>query len=279
MVKIITDSASDLENHELEKLNVSSVPMPVTFGETEYIPNETMSKDEFYEMLQKEKKFPKTSQPSPSVLMDVFQEAKDNGDELVYITLSSALSGTYNSAVLTKDIIDYEKCYIVDSLSATAGERIMVDIAVKLRDEGKNGSEIAHTLNELRDRILIYACVDNLEYLHKGGRISAAAYAFGTIANVKPIISVTENGKVEVPSKVMGVGKAVKYICNQLEDEEPDLDYPMYVVYTHERTNAEKLVKKLDEYGITEDNITNIGATIGTHVGIGAFGVAYVRKM
>jgi len=279
MVKIITDSASDLENYELEKLNVASVPMPVMFGETEYIPNENMSKDEFYEMLQKEKKFPKTSQPAPSVLMDVFQEAKDNGDELVYITLSSALSGTYNSAVLTKDIIDYEKCYIVDSLSATAGERIMVDIAVKLRDEGKNGAEIAHTLNELRDRILIYACVDNLEYLHKGGRISAAAYAFGTIANVKPIISVTENGKVEVPSKVMGVGKAVKYICNQLEDEEPDSDYPMYVVYTHERTNAEKLVKKLDDYGITEDNLTNIGATIGTHVGIGAFGVAYVRKM
>ena len=278
MVRIITDSGADFGTEQIKKLNITCVPMPVTFGDREYIENENITKDEFYEMLQNEKKFPRTSQPAPSRLMDIFQETMDRGDELIYITLSSALSGTYNSAVLTKNVIDYENCYVVDSLTATAGQRIMVDVAVKLRDEGKNGAEIAAELERIRDNIVIYACVDNLEYLHKGGRISAAAYAFGTLANVKPIISVTENGKVEVPSKVMGVGKAVKYICNQLEDEEPDADFPMYVVYTHEKANAEKLLGKLEEYDVDESSLHNIGPVIGTHVGIGAFGVAYVRK-
>lgn len=135
-----------------------------------------------------------------------------SGDECVIITISSVLSGTYQSAFLVKNMLDYENCYVVDSLNATAGQRLLVDYAVKLRGEGKSAKEIFDELEIVKTKIKLYACVDTLEYLHKGGRLSKTAYTVGTFANIKPVIRVSEEGAVEVSSKAMSMKGGINVI-------------------------------------------------------------------
>lgn len=253
--------------------------MSVHFGETEYQGSE-LSKENFYKLLKNTTDFPHTSQPSPHSFMSVFQDAMDNGEETVMITISSELSGTYQGANLAKDMLEYEDCYIVDSLSATVGERILVEHAVKLRDEGKTATEIVSELETLRSKITICACVDTLEYLHKGGRISGASYAVGTLAHVKPIITVTPDGKVDTLGKAIGKVKGIRFICERLAASKPNMNFPIYLVYTDTRENSIRLMDNLKTQGleIPEENMIHIGPVIGTHVGPDAFGIVYISE-
>ena len=160
MIRIITDSAADFEPWELEKLNISCIPLVVMFGETEYRENVNLSKDRFYELLAEADALPKTAQASPQILLDLFEEAKAAGDDVIYICLSSALSGTYQSALMTKSLADSAHCYVLDSLNATGGQRMLVEYAVKLRSEGKTAAAklvelIEHPKTALIDRIII----------------------------------------------------------------------------------------------------------------------------
>lgn len=280
MVKIITDSAADFEPQEIKKLDIFCVPMQITFGDKEYKENENLTKSEFYELLENGSSFPKTSQPTPYDFEVLIQEVIDNDDECVIITISSALSGTYNNAVLVKDMLEYSKCYVVDSLNATGGERLLVEHAVKLRDEGKSAKEIFDELEILKNKIELHACVDTLEYLYKGGRLSKAAYSVGTLANIKPIIYISREGKVEVASKTLSMRKGIKAICEKLENSKPDANYPIYVVYSNNRENGERLAEYAEKCGckILSENIINIGATIGSHVGSNACGIVYVAE-
>ena len=205
MVRIITDSAADFEPYELEKHNIICVPMQISFDDNEYKENENLTKTQFYELMENSGVFPKTSQPTPYDFEVFLESFKDSGDECVIITISSALSGTYQNAFLVKNMLCYEGCYVVDSLNATAGERILVEYAVKLRDEGKSAKEIFDELEILKTKIKLFACVDTLEYLHKGGRLSKTAYTVGTIANIKPVIRVSEEGTVEVSAKAISM--------------------------------------------------------------------------
>lgn len=280
MVKIITDSAADYEANELSEKDIICVPMTITFGEDEYQENRNLTKTQFYELLESAEEFPKTAQPTPFDYESIFEECKDAGDECVVITLSSALSGTYQNAVLSKNMAEYDECYVVDSLNATAGQRLLVDYAVKLRDEGKSAKEIAESLEAIKNNVVVTACIDTLEYLYKGGRLSKTAYTIGSMVNIKPLIIVSEEGKVEVTSKALSTKQALRSICSEISEREPNPDFPIYVVYSHNRKNADSLAKKLRDmdYEIKEENILNIGATIGTHVGHNACGYIYLAK-
>ena len=138
MIRIITDSAADFEPAELEQMQITCIPLLVRFDDTEYRENISLSKSKFYELLLSADAPPKTSQASPQVLMDLFEDAHESGDEAIYICLSSAISGTYQSALMTKNLLGYDSCHVVDSLNATGGQRLIVQQAVKLRDEGKS---------------------------------------------------------------------------------------------------------------------------------------------
>ena len=280
MVRIITDSAADFEPDELRDLGICCASMQVCFGDDEYKENENLTKELFYDLLKNSPDFPKTSQPTPFDFENLLADFKDSGDECVIITISSALSGTYQNASLVKEMLDYEDCYVVDSLSATGGERLLVEQAVKMRDSGKSAKEIGDTLENLKGRIRLYACLDTLEYLHKGGRLSKAAYTVGTLANIKPLITLSIDGKVEVMAKAMSIKSGISNVCKKLTEEEPDTDYPMYIVYSHDSKNAETLSDKVKKYGYEVDskNIINIGAAIGAHVGTGACGIIYIAK-
>ena len=280
MVRIITDSAADFEPWELEEMRIQCIPLTVIFGDTEYHENENLTKEEFYSKMWASDGFPKTSQPSPQILMDLFGEAVEQGDEAIYITISSALSGVYQSAVLGKRLVDSEDCFVVDSRNATGGQRILVQEAVKLRDQGKTAEQIAAGVKEIRDRIVLYACMDTLEYLYLGGRISHTTYKLGTLANIKPIITVDSEGRVQVPAKAMGMRKGMDFLCKRPLIQAPDTDYPFYVMYTNNREVAQTLVKRLEEAGISvpEEQIIQVGAAIGSHIGPEACGLVYVRK-
>ena len=278
MVRIITDSAADFEPFELEKLNISCVPLKVMLAGEEYEENINLGKDQFFELLASTGDTPKTSQPAPEHLMKLFAEAKAAGDEAVYISLSSALSGTYQTARMTCEDADSEDCYVFDSLNATAGERLVVEHAVRLRDEGKSAKEILAGLEEIRDKIVLFACIDTLEYLYRGGRISQTVYKLGTMAQVKPIIRVSEMGTIEVPAKAMGMRKGMDQLCKRLETQKPCSGGRIYIMYTADRSIGETLAQKVAAMGyeIAEDQIVQVGAAIGSHIGPGACGVAYI---
>lgn len=280
MVRIITDSAADFEPWELKEMRIQCIPLTVIFGDTEYHENENLTKEEFYSKMRASDGFPKTSQPSPQILMDLFGEAVEQGDEAIYLSISSALSGVYQSAVLGKRLVDSEDCFVVDSRNATGGQRILVQEAVKLRDQGKTAEQIAAGVKEIRDRIVLYACMDTLEYLYLGGRISHTTYKLGTLANIKPIITVDSEGRVQVPAKAMGMRKGMDFLCKRPLIQAPDTDYPFYVMYTNNREVAQTLVKRLEEAGISvpEEQIIQVGAAIGSHIGPEACGLVYVRK-
>ena len=279
MVRIITDSAADFEPWELEKWNITCIPLTVFFGDKEYQENVNLSKNQFYELLKETGEFPKTAQASPQVLLDLFEDAKAAGDEAIYFCISSGISGTYQTALATKAMAEYDDCYVVDSKNATGGQRLLLEHAVRLRDEGKPAKEIIAGVEAIRDKVVLYACIDTLEYLYRGGRISQTAYKLGTLAQVKPIIRVTQDGTIEVPAKAMGIRKGMDILCKKLEAQNPSKEHNFYVMYTPDRNNGDQLAEKFREmgYDIPEERIINVGAAIGSHIGPNGCGFVYIE--
>ena len=280
MIRIITDSAADLEPWEYEQLNITCIPLNVAFGDEDYQENVTLSKDLFYSLLAEKGGFPKTSQAAPQVVLDIYEDAKRRGDEVVHITLSSAISGTYQTARAMRDEVEYDGIHVVDSKNATGGQRILVQYAAKLRDEGKTAKEIVYAVEALRSRIVLYACMDTLEYLYLGGRISKTVYKLGNLAQIKPILRVDQDGGIEVPAKAMGMRKGMDILCKKLDQFVPDPEFPIYAMYTGNRTCGEKMAQVIREKGfdVLDDRIINVGAAIGSHVGPNACGLVYVTK-
>lgn len=280
MVRIITDSAADFEPWELMQQNITCIPLTVIFGDMEYQENVNLSKEKFYRLLEEYPGAPKTAQASPQTLMNLFQEVKDAGDEAVYITLASALSGTYQTACAVKELVGGSGCHVVDSRNATGGQRMLVEHAVKLRRQGKSAAQIVAAVEAIREKIVLYACIDTLEYLFHGGRISHTVYKIGTLAQVKPIIRVAEDGRIEVPAKAMGMRKGMEFLCKRLKQQKKAPQYPLYVMYTADRSNGEVLAGRLRDmgYDVPNSRIINVGAAIGSHVGPNACGLVYVGE-
>ena len=280
MVRIITDSAADFEPQELENKNITCIPLTVSFGSEDYQENVNLDKTRFYELLASSGEFPKTAQASPQILMDLFESAQAAGEEAIYITLSSALSGTYQSAMVVKNMVGSENCHVFDGKNGTGGQRMVVERAVQLRDAGLNAKQIIAELESFRDKIVLFACINTLENLYKGGRISQTAYAIGSLAQIKPIIQVDVEGRVIVPAKAMGMRKGMDMLCKRLEAQPMDENHPLYVMYTSDRSVAETLAQRLEEagYAIPSERIIQVGAAIGTHIGPSACGLVYVEK-
>ena len=281
MVRIICDTAADLERWEYEKLNVDYIPLYVSFGREEYRETEELSKEMFYKLLASVTDSPKTAQASPYEVEKLLQEAMDAGDECVFLCLSSGFSGFCQTAKMVRKLLAYKECYVIDSLTGTGGLRLLVEYAVRLRDEGKTAAEIAAAVEEIKGRVIIYACMDTLEYLHRGGRLGGFAYRIGSMANVKPILFISHEGNCEIPAKAMGMRRGMDYMAKRLEEHPHDGNHPLYVMYTGDRGNGEKFREKLCSmgYDIPPERVINVGAAIGSHVGPGACGLCYIEKI
>lgn len=279
-IRIITDSAADYSAQEIEKRQITCIPMTVTFGSKEYLDGRDITKDQFFKLLTEGEDFPKTSQPSPSCFLECFEEAKKAGDSVIAILISSALSGTFQNAVLAKDMADYEDIFLVDSKIATLGMRILVDRAVKMRDAGHTAQEITTELEKIIPRLRLFAGLDTLEYLAKGGRLSKTTAALGNLANLKPIITFTEEGGVTLCGKQMGIRHACRQAAKLTMADEPDMDWPLYLLYAYDQKNCAAFLHTLQKSGLKLDTpkVRGIGPIIGTHIGTGAFGIVYVAK-
>ncbi|MBR2970119.1 MAG: DegV family protein [Clostridia bacterium] len=276
MIRIVVDSSSDvlMSNDE----NITVVPLSITIGDKTYLDGVDLNHDIFYELLVSSNIFPKSSQPSPQAFASVFEEAKANQDTVLCILLSSGVSGTYQSAMIAKEIVDYDNIYVIDSLTGSYGAYLLAQEAQRMIKENKDIHEIVDTINELKKRVMVYLSVDTLEYLYRGGRLDRKSAIIGSIAKVKPLIYVTPEGTIGVAGKAIGTTRIMNAIVDVTRKYEPDLAHRFYTICTLGENNVEKLENKIRERGITDINRVHMGPVIGTHVGTEAFGIIYIRK-
>lgn len=278
MIRILVDSSSDFTLEEIRAQGLDLVPLHVNFGDRCYEDTIELERNHFYELLIEGTDFPTTSQPSPQAFLEIFEEVREKGDEIICILLSSALSGTCQSANIAKNMADYDHIHIFDSLSATHMIRIMVQKAISLRDQGADAAAILDALANLAPRVKVAAALDTLTYLQKGGRLSKTAAAIGEAASLKPIITISQEGTVSVIGKSLGKNKAISFLLKHLACVSADPAYPVHTVYTYGTENCERLEEKMTASGYTIGSRFQVGSTIGTHIGPGVFGVIYVEK-
>ena len=279
-IRIITDSSADFELAAAKRRGVSVVSMSIQFGGASFLDGKSITHDLFYRLLQERKENPSTSQPTPADFLRAFEEAKAAKEPAVAILLSSALSGTLQSALIAKEMCGYDPIYIVDSMTATAGIQILVNYACKLRDSGLPAPEIAEAVERIKDRVRIFAVIDTLEYLRRGGRLTGLQAGLGTMARLKPVIAVRD-GKVVITGKALGTAAAVKQMIKHLAGHPIDDAYPSYFLYSDDKSREELLLPKLKEQNMLPLRLhySSVGPTIGTHIGPGALGMAYMERM
>lgn len=278
-VKIMIDSASDINKREAEKLGFLFMPIQVRLGEEEYFDGVDLLPNEFYEKLVSSKEMPQTSLINSYRWNEAFENSTKNGDEVVAITLSSKISGTYEAAVDAAKNFN-GKVVVVDSLNATLGERLLGLYALELSKQNLSANEIAEKLNEKKLKIKLYAVIDTLKYLKKGGRISATTAFFGEMLSIKPIISVID-GKVEVIGKAKGNKKGNLYLISKVDEVGGiDFDMPYGLLYSgNEKSNIERFKTECEYlFANIKPNSFCLGCTIGTHIGPGAVGIAFFSK-
>ncbi len=284
MVKILVDSASDVTEEEAKNLGISMLPMEITFGDETFLDGVNLSHERFFEMLIESADLPKTSQINEFRFNEEFEKLTSDGSELVVITLSSKLSGTYNCA--RNAAKNYAgKVFVVDSLQATIGIRILCEYAIRLVKEGRSAKDIAKLLDDKKAKIKLMAVLGTLKYLKKGGRISSLVAFAGEMLSIKPVVSVV-NGEVKLVGKAMGSKKG-NNLLTQLVEKSGGIDFSMPYALAYSGLSSEYLNKYLkdskplwEEYIDKIENIPSymIGSTIGTHVGPGAVAVAFFAK-
>lgn len=282
-IRIIVDSSADIEEDYARDHGIQIIPMTITFGNEEFAEGVDITRTEFFQRLVETDELPRTSQIPPMVFQDIFQEIVTAGDTAVVITLSSHISGTYQSACIAAAPFK-ESVFVVDSENATIGERLLAERAWALREEGLSAADIAYCLDQEKKDIRLVASLDTLEYLHRGGRISGAAAAIGGLLSIKPVVGVVD-GDVVVLGKARGSKASRNMVFEEIEKAGGvDLTRPIWVAYSglSDKTARKYIADSLaiaTEKGLIsspdeiEMPLTLVGAVIGTHVGPG--GVAF----
>ncbi len=276
-VKIITDSTADLLPHLKEQATV--VPLSVRFGEEEFIDGVTIDHTAFYEKLVEQDVIPTTSQATPDDFLRVLEPLQPE-DQAVVITLSSKLSGTYQSACIAAS--DYDNVYVVDSGSTAIGQAILVEVALQLAKGGLSAEEMVEILEEKKKNIIIVALVDTLEYLKKGGRISKTAAFAGGVLNIKPVLSLV-NGEIIPLGKARGSKQGNNLLVQEIE-KVGGVDFSQPVLLGYSGLSDVMLKKYMeDSRPLWDGNLdtlryTTIGSVIGTHAGPGAVAVAFFKN-
>lgn len=278
-IRIITDSASDITAAGRPELTV--LPMTIRFGEEEFCDGVTLTHRQFYQRLIESSTLPVTSQIPPARFEEAFQAAVDAGETVVAVTLSSKLSGTWQSAVLAAQSFP-GRVYVVDSRNAAIGEMILVERALQLAEDGLCAREIAGTLERERQDIRLIALLDTLEYLKRGGRISPSVALVGGLLSIRPVVAVVD-GEVALLGKARGSRNGNNLLVQEIEKTAGiDFTRPYRLGYTGlDDTLLQKYIE--DSGALWREHaeslpVNTIGGTIGTHVGPGAIAVAFFCK-
>ena len=277
-VRIIVDSSTDVSEKYREKIQF--VPLTVRFGDKEYLDGVELSKHQFYEMLVESDVMPTTSQATPAAFAEYLESVASAGDSAVVITLSSKLSGTYQSAVLAAE--DYPNIYVVDSQSVAIGTGVLAQYAVELAQQGMGAEEIAQVLTQQREKVCVVALLDTLEYLKKGGRISKTVAFAGGVLNIKPVVTV-QDGAVALIGKARGSRNGNNLLVEKIR-EAGGVDFERPVLLGYTGLSSALLEKYVDDSkALWADHVDKLDgcllcSVIGTHAGPGAVAVAFFRK-
>lgn len=278
MLRIVTDTASDITIDQAKDMNIEVVSLDITFEDGPAPQRTEEDFQRFYERLEACEKLPVTSRTPPEEYLKIFEEAKQNGDDVLVITLSSGLSGTVESAQMAKQIADYDRIEVVDSQQAILTQRMLVEEAIRLREEGYQLQEIAQRVKDMREKVVVCGVVGTLKYLQKGGRIPASLATVGTLLRIKPVI-VLEDKILKQLGKARGHDAGENMLYKRMEEDGFNKAYPVYFGYTSNRALTEKFMQQTKErYGLTQAKMFPIGGVIGTHCGTDCVAVAYVKK-
>ena len=280
MIRILTDSASDILPAEAEQLGVTVIPLNVTLEDGTVLRDGVdMTPSAYYEILAGCRKLPTTSQPSPELFENFFLEAAAAGDEVIGIFLSHALSGTYQCAKLAADMANVDNVLFVDSGHVCLSEALLVRLAVQLRDSGKTAGQIAAILEHAKEHLHLVAAIDDLKYLRKGGRLPAAVAVAGGMLGIKPLITI-QDGKVAMAGKARGLPGAYVALFKKVEKMGGiSPTFPALAGYTVSPREVTPIQTYLRDNLQQEDLLVRqIGCVIGTHAGPGAFGIAFFDK-
>ena len=276
-IQIITDSTADYRPEDAAAKGIRIVPLKVQFGEEEF--PDVLDHAAFFQKLAQAKDLPTTSQASPDDFLPWFRQAQEAGDGVVCLPMAASLSGTCQSALIAREMCGYEKIYVVDSTQTTLGLRLLVDLACLLRDQGLDALAIADELERAKRRVRLLAVVDTLKYLHKGGRLPAAASIAGELLKVKPLITLRD-GELGLAGKGVGARGSLAALVKLMGERlNYDPRLPVYYGYTGDETLCRGLMEQTrTAFGLHPSEVHPVGAVIGTHVGPGAAVVVYLEK-
>jgi DegV family protein with EDD domain len=280
-IRIVTDSTADLPSSIIDKYNIKVVPLKVHFDEETYLDGVTIQPETFYSKLQNAAQLPTTSQPSPINFVDAYKEIAEQAPEsnIISIHLSSALSGTYQSAMLAKSMLEEQvEITVVDSLSASFGLGFAVIAAAEAANQGKTVEECVQLSKKCIADQTIFFLVDDLTYLQKGGRIGKAAAMFGSLLNIKPILSVDDHGEVYPMDRVRGSKKAQMRIFEAIQQKYGSDAVKLAVLHVAAEDVAQEWGEALkQQLNIKELVISSVGPVIGVHTGPGTIATIVTR--
>jgi DegV family protein with EDD domain len=273
-IKIVTDSTADLTRELIEEYNIEVVPLTVHIGE-ESFKDGSLTLDEFFDKMKKSTTFPTTSQVNPQDFHDVYKKYLDEGYKILSIHISSALSGTGQSAQIAKDMLESEDIVIIDTMNVSAGIMISLIEAGKMVKAGKSLQEIEAEVRSHKDRIKLLAAFDTLENLVRGGRLSKAAGAVGGILGIKPILNI-KDGRLEMKDKVRGTKKALKALTDFAAEAKVKPGTEVVLIHAKADDMVNPIKAIFDSKGVS-CRIVPVGTVIATHGGPGFAGVFYLE--
>ncbi|SEF50390.1 EDD domain protein, DegV family [Caloramator fervidus] len=277
-IVIVTDSTADIPKSIVEENNIVIVPLTVTYRGKTYKDGVDLSTEELVKFLNESDELPKTSQVNPNEFYNVYKKLLDEGKEIISIHLSSGISGTYQSALIAKQMLNTNKIYVIDGKAVSFGTGLLVLEALKMIKDNRPAQEIAQTLEELSKKVKVAFLVDDIEYIKKGGRLSGAQAVIAKLLNIKPIIHM-QDGKLYVYDKVRGLKKAIERIFEYLEEMDVDVEKPIGVGTISYIEEVEDLCIKIKEkYNTQQINKFIAGTVVATYSGPGVIGVVFFSK-
>ena len=275
-IKIITDSTADLPKEVYEKYDIEVLPLLINFGEESYLDGVEITPEVLFERIEKEGSLPTTAQVIPNRFMDTYKKYLDDGYKIISIHISSAMSGTYQSACIAKDTLESEEIFVIDSKNVTAALGMLVLKAAILKENGYGTKEIAEELEKIKFNIKSSILFESLDNLVRGGRISKTAGIVGSVLGIKLILEI-KDGLMSVKDKIRGSKKAIKKIISDLESNDLDNDVPVILI----EVDSPEVTNALETY-LIENKVNYILSPVGTtvciHSGRKCCGLVFLNK-
>ena len=277
-IALVTDSTCDLNQQDYEKYNVHVLPLKIVYSDRQYTDRVDITPEEVYKNMEVE--VPTTSLPSMEEIDALFVKLKKEGyTHVVVITISTGLSGTHNSIRLVSENHPEMKFEIFDSRALSLGSGAIVLECGKMIQEGKSFEEIVETLPTIREKISVFYVVDTLKYLIKGGRIGKVSGSIGQALNIKPVISINEEGVCYTYSKVRGRKKSLNKIYDLIKEKLDETEAKVWIIHGGAKEEAVALYERLENHrNLISVNISDVSPVAGVHSGPGLLGVAIMDK-